>query len=86
LENLNVPASRLPRRRMTPLRIHHLSVNIARHEAYRRQLDALERQGVEVVEVRTQAPVLGPNRLERGPLAYRHAREATLRVFSDRLA
>jgi NTE family protein len=85
-ENLNVPASRLTRRRMTPWRIHHLSVNIARYEAYRRQLDALERQGVEVVEVRTQAPVLGPNRLERGPLAYRHAREATLRVFSDRFA
>ena len=85
-ENLNVPANRVTERRMTPWCIHHLSVNIARYEAYRRQLDALERLGVEVVEVRTQAPALGPNRLERGPSAYRRAREAALRVLYDRLA
>ena len=82
--SLNVPASCITSGRMAPWRIHHQSVNIARYEAYRRQLDALERQGIEVVEVRTQAPALGPNRLERGPLAYRHAREAALRFFSGR--
>jgi NTE family protein len=83
--NMNVPTSRLANGRMTPWRIHHQSVNIARYEAYRRQLDALEREGIEVVEVRTHAPALGPNRMERGPLAYRQAREAAQRFFSDRL-
>ncbi len=82
-DNLAVPASRLTRKRMTPWRIHHLSVNIARYEAYRRQLDALEQQGIEVIEVRTQAPALGPNCLEKGPLAYRHSQEVALRVLSD---
>ncbi len=85
-DNLDATANGLGRRRMTPWHIHHLSVNIARYESYRRQLDALERRGVEVVEVRTQAPSVGPNRLERGPLAYRHAREAALRFFSEHLA
>jgi NTE family protein len=82
--SLNVPASRLTNGRMAPWRIHHQSVNIARYEAYRRQLDALEQQGIEVIEVRTHAPALGPNRLDRGPLAYRHAREAGRRFFSGR--
>jgi NTE family protein len=85
-DNLQVPASRLRRRRMTPWRMYHLSINVARYEAYRKQLDALERQGIEVVEVRTQAPALGPNCLEKGPLAYRHAQEVALRVLSNRLS
>jgi NTE family protein len=84
-DNLSRPARRVTSRKMAPWHIHHLSVNIARYEAYRRQLDTLERQGIEVVEVRTQAPALGPNHLERGPMAYRHAREAGLKFFSDRL-
>lgn len=64
------------RRRFTPWYIHHLSVSISRQEAYRRQCHMARESGIEIIEVITDAPSVGPNTLHRGPLAYGMAREA----------
>ena len=69
-------------RGLTPWHIQHLAVNISRHEAYLRQCARVREQGIEVVEVITNAPSVGPSKLERGPEAYEKAREETLTVLS----
>lgn len=71
------------KRPMTPWHIQHLAVNISRHEAYLRQCDLIRKRGIEVVEVITQAPSVGPNKLKRGPAAYEKARENTLKILSE---
>ena len=65
-------------KRMTPWHIHHLAVNIARQEAYQRQLEIVRKRGVEIIEVKTDAEALSPNRLYKGPGAYDTANTATL--------
>ncbi len=70
------------KRWLTPWHIQHLAVNISRHEAYLRQCERIKERGIEVVEVITHAPVVGPNKLEKGPEAYEKAREETLTVLS----
>jgi NTE family protein len=69
-------------RGLTPWHIQHLAVNISRHEAYLRQCKRVRERGIEVVEVITNAPAVGPSKLERGPEAYEKAREETLTVLS----
>ena len=66
---------------MTPWHIQHLAVNISRQTAYERQCELARQMGVEVIEVRTHAPAVGPNRLEKGLVAYRKAKEETIRVL-----
>ena len=70
------------KRWLTPWHIQHLAVNISRHEAYLRQCERIKERGIEVVEVITHAPAVGPNKLEKGPEAYEKAREETLTVLS----
>jgi NTE family protein len=81
--DLESPANSFLRRRMTPWHIHSLSLDISRQEAYQKQCDLVRQRGIEIMEVRTDAPPLGPNTLEKGPLAYDKAREATLRLLED---
>jgi NTE family protein len=81
--DLESPANGFLRRRMTPWHVHSLCFDISRQEAYQTQCDLVRQRGIEIVEVRTDAPPLGPNRLEKGPLAYNKAREATLRILSQ---
>ena len=81
-DNMDGPLNSFLEKRMTPWRVHHLSVNISRQEGYRRQCDVAEQRGIEILEVKTNAPALSPNGLEKGPLAYRKAREASLRILS----
>ena len=81
--DLGSPANSFLRRRMTPWHVHSLSSDISRQEAYQMQCDLLRQRGIEIMEVRTDAPPLGPNSLEKGPLAYKKAREATLRILSQ---
>ena len=83
-DNLEEEANRFLKKRMTPWHIHQLSINISRQEAYKRQWDMLRQQGIEMIEVRTNTPGLGPNSLEKGPSAYKMAREATLSVLSKK--
>jgi len=81
-ENLSAPNDAFLDKRFTPWHIHSLSVNIARRTAYEHQCEIARQQGIEVVEIRTNPPSVGPNRLDRGPEAYDRAREQTLRVLS----
>jgi NTE family protein len=83
-ENLEEEANRFLKKRMTPWHIHQLSVNISRQEAYKRQCEMLSKMGIEVVEVRTSTPSLGPNSLEKGPSAYAVAKETTLSMLSQK--
>jgi NTE family protein len=69
------------RRRFTPWHIHYLAFNISRQEAYGRQCDVVRQRGVEIMEIKTDTPALGPDSLEKGPLAYRKAREKTLEIL-----
>jgi NTE family protein len=79
--DLESPANSFLKRRTTPWHIHSLCFDISRQEAYQRQCDLVRQRGIEIMEVRTDAPLLGPNRLEKGPLAYDKAHEATLRLL-----
>ena len=81
-DNLEGPRNRFLKRTMSPWHINHLAVNISRQEAYRRQCDMVRERGIDVLEVETAAPAVGPNSLKTGPSAYSKAREEALRVLS----
>ena len=68
---------------LTPWHIQHLALNISRHEAYLKECARVRERGIEVVEVITNAPSVGPSKLEKGPEAYEKARKATLKVLSQ---
>jgi NTE family protein len=70
-------------KRMSPWHVQYLAVNIARQEAYERQLEILDTRGVEVIEVKTDAPAVGPNKLNKGPAAYETAKAAALKILSN---
>ncbi len=74
------------KKRMTPWHIHDLSVNICRHEAYQRQLEIVRMKGIEVIEVNTAAPAVGPTRLHKGPVAYEKAKAAAMKILSESIS
>jgi len=82
-KNLKGKPNRFLSRKWTPWQIHSLAVNIARKEAYQRQCDIVRNHGIEIIEVRTDTPAVGPNRLDRGTMAYRQTREATLKFLKE---
>ena len=79
--NVADPDDAFLRKRMTPWHVYSLSVNIARTASYEHQCELARAQGIEVVEIRTTPPSVGPNRLDRGPDAYAHARDEALRIL-----
>ncbi|MFO7785788.1 MAG: patatin-like phospholipase family protein [Thermodesulfobacteriota bacterium] len=81
-DNLAARSDNFLAKRFTPWHIHSLSVNIARRVSYEHQCAFVRGQGIEVVEVRTCPPALGPNRLSSGPSAYAHGRKETLRFLA----
>jgi NTE family protein len=81
--NLSKGADAFLRRRFAPWHIHELSVSIARNVAYEHQCALARSRGIEVIEVRSDPPSVGPSRLEAGPAAYHHARKWTLKALSD---
>ena len=83
-DNLKTRGNEFLQKKMTPWLIHHLSINISRQEAYESQCDAVKRRGIEIIEVETDTPNLGPNTLEMGAAAYDIAKEATLKILSDK--
>ena len=83
-DNLEDRGNGFLKKRMAPWHIHHLSINIARQEAYQRQCEIAGQRGIEVVEVKTNAPSVDPNNLHRGPLAYKRAREETVNILSKK--
>jgi len=62
------------KRLISPWHIHQLSISISRHEAYLKQREFVRQQGIEVIEIQTDTPGLGPNRLYQGPQVYEQAR------------
>ena len=60
----------------------HLAVNIARQKACQRQLEIARWHGVEVIEVRTDAPTQDPNKLDHGQAVCNSVKATTLEVLS----
>jgi NTE family protein len=71
------------KRRLTPWHLHHLAYNIARVEAYNRELEIVKMLGFEVVEIRTKPLSLGPNKLNLGPDAYKAAKISAARFLKE---
>ncbi len=69
-------------KRFTPWHIYSQSVNIARRVSFEHQCSLVRAQGIEVIEIRTSPPALGPDRLFEGPSAYTHARNEAKRFLA----
>jgi NTE family protein len=82
-DNVGEKANAFLRKRLTPWHIQHLAVNVSRQEAYQQQLENLSLRGIEVLEVKTRVPAVGPNHLERGLPAYDQSRKQTLKILSE---
>ena len=82
-DNLSAPDDVFLHRRWSPWHVFSLSVNIARRTSYEHQIEVARQQGIHVIEIRTNPPSVGPNRLHRGPDAYVRAREEALRILSE---
>ncbi len=83
-DNLESSSNSFLEKRMTPWHIHSLAVNISRQEAYQRQCDVIKQRGIELIEVRTDAPGVDPNSLKKGPSAYYRAREAGIKILANK--
>jgi len=81
-DNVKEGAHAFMKKRFTPWHIQHLAVNIARQKAYRKEVELIKSRGVDVIEIRTNAPAISPNRLQNGPEAYEAARIATLKILT----
>ena len=68
-------------KRFTPWRMQHIAINTARMADYERQKRIVAMGGVEVIEINTGAPSIGPNSLEKGPAAYQAAKASALGVL-----
>jgi len=79
--NVEEGRHRFLRKRFSPLHMQHLAINIARQEAYQRELKMVQMRGIEVIEIRTESPALSPNSLHKGPEAYNAAKASTLKFF-----
>ena len=82
-DNVEEERHRFLKKRFTPWHIQHLAVNIARQKAYQKEIELVQTRGVEVIEVKTEAPAIRPNRLIKGPEAYDTARNTALKTLSD---
>ncbi|MFH0844847.1 MAG: patatin-like phospholipase family protein [Pseudomonadota bacterium] len=82
-DNLEESRDSYLKKKLTPWHIYHLSVNISREVAYQRQCDLVRRRGVEIIQVRSNAPTLGPDSLNKGLSAYVMAKDNTLKILKD---
>lgn len=82
-ENVKEPGNGFMEKKFTPWRMQHIAINTARMEDYERQKRIVALRGVEVIEINTGAPSAGPNRLDRGPMAYEAAKASALKVLTS---
>jgi hypothetical protein len=82
--NLEAPSNSFLKKKMTPWHIHRLAVDISRHKAYQSQCDVIQQRGIELIEVRTNAPAVDPNSLENGISAYYTAREIGIQILASK--
>ncbi len=80
-ENVKKTGNGFMKKRFTPWRIQHIAINTARIEDYERQKRIVAMRGVEVVEINTGSPSMGPNSLDKGPAVYHAAKVSALRVL-----
>jgi NTE family protein len=66
---------------MSPWHLQHHAVNIGRQEAYRLQRKIACERGIDLREVVSEAPPVGPNTLHLGPLSYQRSYERTLEIL-----
>ena len=79
--NVKEGRDRFLKKRFSPWHMQHLAINIARQEAYQKELTMVQKRGVEVIEIRTESPALSPNSLDRGPEAYNTAKASALKLL-----
>jgi len=82
--NFEGPSNSFLNKKMTPWHIHSLAVNISRQKAYQNQCDIIQQRGIEIIEVRTNAPGVDPNSLENGISAYNKARETGKSILASK--
>jgi NTE family protein len=82
--NFEGPLNSFLNKKMTPWHIHSLAVNISRHKAYQNQCDIIQQRGIEIIEVRTDAPGVEPNSLENGISAYHKAQETGKSILASK--
>lgn len=82
--NLEAPSNNFLKKKMTPWHIHRLAVDISRDRAYQSQRDVIEQRGIELIEIRTNAPAVDPNSLENGISAYYTARETGIKILASK--
>jgi len=68
----------------TPWFIHDTAFDIARFESYGYQKTLAEKMGIEIIEIGTHAPHVGPKSLGGGPFAYEEARLETLKALGKK--
>jgi len=69
-------------KRFTPHRAFILATSIARHEQYLTQKRLVEQRGIQVIELSPQAPLVHPDRLDKGVDAFDAAYSYTKSFFS----
>ncbi|MCF8129253.1 MAG: patatin-like phospholipase family protein [Deltaproteobacteria bacterium] len=87
-ENVKQEGNGFMKKRFTPWRMQHIAINTARMADYERQKRIVRLRGVEVVEINTGGPAMGPNSLNKGPAVYEASRASALmalrEIFPDR--
>jgi len=81
-ENVAEAANGFLNRRFTPWHVHRLAMDIARREAYGRQVEWVRNTGIDVIEVKTRHVPVRPDRLHLGPAAYEAARDSALDILA----
>ena len=81
--NVEEGRHRFLRKRFSPWHMQHLAINIARQEAYQKELQMVRKRGIEVIEIITESPALGPNNLGKGAEAYNAAKVSALKLLSE---
>lgn len=82
--NMHLKGNGFLTKRLTPLQIQFLALNISRQEGYKRQCEILRREGIEIMDIETHPPPVGPTRMEKGLEAYQKARMDTFRRFASK--
>ena len=84
-ENVKNPGNDFLKERFTPWRMQHIAINTARMEDYERQKRIVAMRGVEVVEINTGAPSVGPKSLHKGRAVYEAARVSAVKQLKGLL-
>ncbi len=82
-ENVKKPGNDFMKKRFTPWRTQHIAINTARMMDYERQKRIVSMLGVEIVEINTEAPSVGPGSLDKGPAVYEAARASALKALKE---